>query len=156
MGTWWDWIGDGLTEVSSCVSREGVEVGERLIGSVFCFWRGELEGVLLSGFHPPDSMMGLVSFGRILTLSLSGLVALGAVWGPTECCSRRLRRSSRMSEREGREGEMLPKEGEGGRVMVEREASGEEERMLWRDGDGRRNRKNRRAFVILLGFHRLC
>ena len=156
MGTWWDWIGDGLTEVSSCVSREGVEVGERLIGSgddsVFCVWRG----VLLSGFHPPDSMMGLVSFGRILTLSLSGLVALGAVWGPTECCSRRLRRSSRMSEREGREGEMLPKEGEGGRVMEEREASGEEERMLRRDGGGRRNRKNRHALVILLGFHFLC
>ena len=149
MGTWWDWIGDGLTEVSSCVNREGAEVGERLIGSVFCFWRGELDGVLLSGFHPPDSMMGLVSFGRILTLSLSGLVALGAVWGPTECCSRRLRRSLRMSERDGREGE-------GGRVMVEREASGEEERMLRRDGGGRRNRKTRRAFVILLGFHRLC
>ena len=152
-----------MNEVSPCVSRDGGEVGERLIGSgddsVFCFSRGELDGVLLSGFHPPDSMMGLVSFGRILTLSLSGLVALGAVWGPTECCSRRLRRSSRMSERDGREGEggkKGDKEGEAGRVMEEREASGEEERMLRRDGGGRRNRKNRRAFVILCDFHRLC
>ena len=51
-----------------------------------------------------------------------------------------------MSAREGREGE-------GGKGMEDKETKGGEERMLRREGEGKRHNRTSRAFFILQGFH---
>ena len=51
-----------------------------------------------------------------------------------------------MSAREGREGE-------GGKGMEDKETKGEEERMLRREGEGKRNNRTSCAFFILQSFH---
>ena len=51
-----------------------------------------------------------------------------------------------MSAREGREGD-------GGKGIEDKETKGGEERMLRREGEGRRNNRTIRAFFILHCFH---
>ena len=98
-------------------------------------------------FCEGEKLLKLYIISYVLIGDFSAQKGIIRVWGPVECCSRRLRRSSRMSAREG-------SEGEAGNGMEDKEAREEGgEIILRRDGDGSRKNMTSLAFFILHNFH---